>query len=219
MAFGIFGNMNVLSKNNIKALSAKTEVKTNEKTNTKANKTQNEEDEKVSFSLSEYLDSGILKPKKMWFFNTGDYEYKADGKKTYKEIKEELGLEDGALRNSNYKIFDEIKGNADDVVPKKGTKLTIRANDLPAEEVTFKDDDGNEMDGFYKNANGEVYYEIQYGDTETSVNKKMASKSLKYYKTETIFEDQYTNPTLYEGHKITLHKKGFFGRLWASIFG
>lgn len=180
------------------------------------NKNLETTDENELMTLDEMVDEGLLKPEKCFFglFKTGNYVLTADGKKTFGQIKEELGLEDGALRNSNYKLFQNIDKNADDVVPEKDTKIVIKANDLKPQEMNLLDDEGKPLDGFYKSQDGSTFYEVQYGDTKDSIYEKFANKALKDYNVSDVLKG-YPEYNLQVGTKVTLPEKGFFAKLFS----
>lgn len=183
-------------------------------------------------TFDEMIEQGILTPEESSFlfisFKTGKYLYTADGTKTYGEIKEELQLKDGALRKSNYSHFEGIEGNADLKKPYSGTKLRIDPKDLPATPMEFKDDDGKELKGFYKTPDGQVYYEVQDGDSQSSIAKMFKSKSLKGYKTDSALEDldrklnlsaprdkdKNGDSIFYPGEKLDLPEKNWFEKLF-----
>lgn len=180
-------------------------------------KVQNE-DELVD--IKDLVEDGTLKEEKvLWFFKTGNYVYTADGEKTYADIKEEFDLQDGALRNSNQKLFSDISGNADGKVPKAGTKIVIKGQDVKPQAMNVKDDNDEALDGFYKSSDGTVYYEIQSGDTQEGIYKKFANKSIsRNYKTADVLRG-YSEYTLQPGVKVPLAEKSFLGKLISKIFG
>lgn len=178
-------------------------------------KNQSQTDENELMSLEEMVEDGMLKPEKLFgLFKTGNYILTADGKKSFAQIKEEIGLEDGALQNSNYKLFQTIRGNYDSYVPKEGTKITIRGEDIKPQALEFKDDEGNPMTGFYKTQDGRVFYEVQYGDTQTSIYEKFANKALKDYVTTDALRG-YPEHNLQVGSKVELPEKSFLGKLFS----
>ncbi len=172
-------------------------------------------DESELMSLEEMVEDGTLKPEKFFgLFKTGNYVLTADGKKSFAQIKEEIGLEDGALRNSNYKLFQSISGNADDYVPKEGTKITIRGEDIKPQELDLKDDNGNPLHGFYKSQDGQVYYEVQAGDTQESIYKKFGNKALNDYVTTDALRG-FPEHNMAVGSKVSLPEKSFLGKLFS----
>lgn len=210
----------VNSASNVQEVKTVSKISSNEgakKTSAETN-IQNE-DELVDIQV--LIEEGVLKEEKMFFglFKTGNYIYTADGEKSYADIKEEFDLEDGALRKSNYKLFSEIDGNADKKIPEKGTKITIRGEDIKPQPVEFKDDDGEVLKGFYKSHDGTVFYEVQYGDTQEGIYEKLGNKSIKNnYKTADVLHG-YPDYTLQVGTKVVLEEKGFFSKLFSKIFG
>lgn len=200
----------------VKSVSKKSETAETKKATGEA-QAQNEDE---LIDIKDLVEDGVLKEEKLFgFFKTGNYIYTSDGEKTYADIKAEFDLEDGALRKSNSKLFSEIDGNADKKVPEKGTKIKISGVDIKPQEISLKDDDGEALDGFYKSSDGSVYYEIQYGDTQEGIYKKFENKSVKQnYNTADALRG-YSEYTLQPGSKVKIGEKGFFGKLFAKIFG
>ncbi len=138
---------------------------------------------------------------------TGTYSYTADGTLTYGQLKEQLDLESGIIRDRNPNQFSTITGNADDAVIPKGTVLKFREEDLP--KKPFTDKNGNEVDGFSKSILSDtVYYTVQSGDTKDGIYDKFAEnkKALKGYKTADALYG-YSEYTLQTGTQVPLHKK------------
>ena len=206
--------------NNIQDVKQVSKVASNEATK-KAPSEAKAQSEDELVDIQELIEDGILKEEKMFFglFKTGNYIYTADGKKSYADIKEEFDLADGSLRKANYKLFSEIDGNADKKIPKEGTKITIKGEDIKPQPVDFKDDNGEILDGFYKSYDGQVFYEIQYGDTQEGIYEKLGNKSIRHnYKTADVLKG-YPDYTLQPGTKVMLKEKGFFSKLFSKIFG
>lgn len=188
-----------------KKIKNKQEIEKNEEV--KQNKKTEPKEEDLEF-FQDLLNDGVLQQRKiLGLFKTNEYIYTADGKKSFAEIKEQIDLEDGALRRSNHDLFKDIEGNADEYVPKKGTKITIAGKDIKPQQMEVKDNNGKDVKGFYKNmTNGEVFYEIQHGDTKESIYKKFENDALEDYRTADIL-DRYSEYTLKPGIKIVLPEK------------
>ncbi len=199
----------------VKSVSKKSET-TETKKAAGETKAQNEDE---LIDIKDLVEDGTLKEEKIFgIFKTGNYVYTADGAKTYGDIKQEFDLEDGALRNSNYKLFEDINGNADKKVPEKGTKIIIKGTDIKPQAMSVKDDNDEALDGFCKSSDGTVYYEIQYGDTQDGIYKKFANKSISHnYKTADVLRG-YPEYALQPGSKIALSEKGFLSKLVSKIF-
>ncbi len=190
-----------------------------------AKKSEAEENEMVELSpveenVENKISSGQLTKNKK-IKESGDYTYTADGTETFKQIKEALGLADGVLRRTNSSLFDKYSShdNYDDIIPDKGTKIAIYAEDLPSKSVDFKDDDGNVLSGFKQDYDGSLYYIVKSGDTKTGINEMLANKCFRKYSTHGLFEgygDDDVNP-LQPGDKITIPEKGLLGKFLASI--
>lgn len=132
---------------------------------------------------------------------TGNYHYVADGKLTYGDLKDQLGLDNGVIRKNNPKLCEGIDGNADLATIPKGTKVKFNAKDLPGEPVG--------ENGFYKSLVGNsMYYSVQSGDTQEGIYKKFEENKdiLKGYKTADALRG-YPDVTLQEGTKVNLPKK------------
>lgn len=200
----------------IKIISTRTEKTENKKA---ANVTKSQSEDEL-IDIEDLLEEGVLKEEKAFFglFKTGNYILIADGKKSYADIKEEFDLASGSLRSANYKLFSKIEGNADDEIPEKGTKITIKGKDIKPQPLDFKDDSGETIDGLYKGHDGTVFYEIQYGDTKEGIYKKFENKSISQnYKTSDVLRG-YSEYTLQPGAKVTLEEKSRVGKFFSKLF-
>lgn len=143
----------------------------------------------------------IAEKSKFFKMKTGKYDYVADGKLTYGELKDQLGLENGAIRKSNPKLCAGIDGNADLATIPEGTKVHLRAEDVAGEPMG--------VDGFSRNLlNNQVYYTVQSGDTQEGIYKKFEENKdlLKGCKTADAMQG-YPDVTLQAGSKVLLPKK------------
>lgn len=186
-------------------------------------------------NFDKLIEDGTLTRQKILFglMDSDYYDYLCDGKKTLGEIKKELGLGDGVLRKRNSELMNNLSNGVDktkdhyldDIVPSKGTKLTISNTDFPVQEVTFTDNQGNSIHGFKKAIDGTLYYSVQDGDTISFLKDLFKAKSFKDYNMGAVItqlqesegQTWQNKPAgiLAVGTEATVPKKN----LWQKIFG
>ncbi len=157
-------------------------------------------------NLEKMLDDGEIKAEKTFFglFKTGNYNYTGDGKLTYGQLKDQLGI-DPMFEFS--KLNPNIKGSSNDDLIPKGTTVKLHESTLPGKPLTDKK--GNEVDGFTKSLLSDtIYYTVQSGDSADGIYKKLSENksALKGYQTADVM-DGYSESSLPVGAKVAIYKK------------
>lgn len=139
--------------------------------------------------FDELKQKGVLKD-----LGNGKWEFVCDGKTKLSEIRSKLDLGSGVIYANNGEMLDKYcednkintwsSNYLDNIVLDEGTKLTLKTSNFGLAPVTYKDDNGKEMDGFKKDINGKLFYVVQSGDTGESIQKKFNSESLEGFDTK-----------------------------------